>query len=121
MIEVALGGAAGAVLRHLVNIGALRLLGSGFPFGTLAVNVAGSFLMGCLVVALAHLGGTRFSPLLATGFLGGFTTFSSFALDTLVLWERGQHVLAAGYGLASVGLSLAAIVAGLHLARGLLA
>ena len=118
---VALGGAAGSALRYLASIGALRLVGSGFPYATLFVNVVGSFLMGLLVVALVERGGGRFAPLVLTGVLGGFTTFSAFSLDTLALVEKGQGALAATYVVASVGLSLVAIVAGLALGRGFLA
>ena len=109
----------GAVARYLTGVAALRLMGPGFPWGTLAVNVAGSFAMGVLVVVLAQLSATRLAPLLMTGLLGGFTTFSAFSLDALTIWERGQGALAAGYVAASVLLSLAAIVAGLTLARSL--
>ena len=119
LIQVALGGAIGATLRHLSGIAAVRLIGHGFPWGTLFVNVAGSLLMGLLVVALARHGGTRFSPLLATGILGGFTTFSTFSLDTLTLYERGDAAAAGAYVVASLVLSLAAIAAGLWLARAL--
>ncbi|MEZ5912539.1 MAG: fluoride efflux transporter CrcB [Paracoccaceae bacterium] len=121
LIHVALGGALGAMARYLTNVGAMRLFGPGFPVGTLAVNIVGSFLMGVLVVVLALKGGTRLAPLLMTGFLGGFTTFSAFSLDAVSLWERGQGGAAAVYVMASVVLSLAAIVAGLYVARGLLA
>lgn len=117
LFQVALGGALGASGRYLTGVAALRLMGPGFPWGTLVVNVIGSFLMGVLVVALAHLSATRFAPLLMTGLLGGFTTFSAFSLDALTLWERGQHAAAAGYVVASVILSLVAITAGLALAR----
>ena len=118
--QVALGGAIGASLRFLTNVGALRLFGPGFPMGTLIVNVLGSFVMGVLVVVLAKKGGTHLAPLLMTGILGGFTTFSAFSLDALTLWERGQHGLAFGYVAASVILSLAAIAAGLYVARNLI-
>jgi len=119
LLQVAFGGAIGAAARYLVGVGTLRLMGTGFPWGTLAVNIAGSFLMGVLVVVLAHKdGGTRLAPLLMTGMLGGFTTFSAFSLDALTLWERGTHALAVFYVLASVVLSLAAIMAGLGLTRG---
>jgi CrcB protein len=121
LFQVALGGALGASGRYLTGVAAMRLMGPGFPWATLAVNVIGSFLMGVLVVAMAHLSATRFAPLLMTGLLGGFTTFSAFSLDALTLWERGQHSLAAAYVLASILLSLAAIVAGLTLARSLVA
>jgi CrcB protein len=117
LLQVAAGGAIGASARHLVNIGSGRLFGTGFPIGTLIVNVLGSFLMGVLVVMLAHKGGLKMAPFLMTGILGGFTTFSAFSLDALTLWERGQPGLAALYVAASVLLSLAAIALALHLFR----
>jgi CrcB protein len=92
---VALGGAAGCVLRHVTVVGAARVFGTGFPWGTLAVNVLGSFAMGLLFVWLTSRGLMRVSPLLLAGLLGGFTTFSAYSLDTLLLWERGQAALAA--------------------------
>lgn len=118
--QVALGGAIGASLRYLTNVGAMRLFGPGFPMGTLIVNVLGSFVMGVIVVMLAKRGGNHLAPLLMTGILGGFTTFSAFSLDALTLWERGQQGLAFGYVTASVILSLAAIAAGLFVARNLI-
>lgn len=121
LIQVALGGALGASARYLVNAGTMRLLGPGFPWATVAVNVAGSFLMGVIVVVLAHREAMRLAPFLMTGMLGGFTTFSAFSLDALTLWERGQTGLAAAYVLGSVALSLLGIVAGLAVARGLYA
>ncbi len=118
LLQVALGGAIGASARYLTSVGTMRLIGPGFPWATLAVNVAGSFLMGALVVVLAREGGTRtFGPFLMTGVLGGFTTFSAFSLDAMTLWERGQAGLATAYVLASVVLSLMAIVAGMALLR----
>jgi len=117
LIQVALGGALGASARYLTSVAAMRLVGPGFPWATLAVNILGSFLMGVLVVVLAREGGTRAAPFLMTGLLGGFTTFSAFSLDALTLWERGQGGLAALYVTASVGLSLAAIVLGLATMR----
>lgn len=116
---VALGGAVGASARYLTGAAALRLMGPGFPWGTLVVNVLGSFLMGVLVVALAQLQTTRLSPFLMTGLLGGFTTFSAFSLDAVSLWERGAVAQAVSYVAASVVLSLTALVAGLFLARSL--
>jgi CrcB protein len=77
--------------------------------------------MGALVVVLGQLSANRFAPLLMTGVLGGFTTFSAFSLDAVTLWERGETVPAAGYVMASVALSLAALVAGLTVARSLAA
>ncbi|MCB2116913.1 MAG: fluoride efflux transporter CrcB [Rhodobacteraceae bacterium] len=118
LLQVALGGALGASARYLVNVSAIRLLGPGFPWATLLVNVAGSFLMGALVVVLAHKDATRLAPLLMTGVLGGFTTFSAFSLDALTLWERGQTGPATLYVVGSVVLSLVAIALGMAAARG---
>lgn len=117
LLQVAAGGAFGAVLRYLTGLGAMRLIGPGFPWGTLVVNIVGSFAMGVVVVVLAHLSATRLVPLVMTGFLGGFTTFSAFSLDAASLYERGDVGLAAGYVIASVVLSIAALCAGLLLAR----
>lgn len=116
-IQVALGGAIGASARYGVNILAGRLL-PGFPLGTLIANVLGCFAMGVLASLLALRGGQGWAPFLLTGLLGGFTTFSAFTLDTMTLWERGAGVSAAGYVLASVILSLLAVMAGLALGRG---
>jgi len=121
LMQVALGGAIGASGRYMTNVGATRLFGHGFPYGTLVVNIIGSFAMGALIVVLAHVSGTRFAPFLMTGVLGGFTTFSAFSLDAVTLYERGQVGLAAGYVTASVVLSLAALGLGLLAARGIFA
>ena len=120
LAQVALGGALGACGRYLTGVAAVRIMGHGFPWGTLAVNMIGSFLMGVLVVVLAHTSATRMAPFLITGVLGGFTTFSAFSLDALTLYERGQVGLAAGYVVASVGLALAGIVLGLMAARAVM-
>ena len=118
ILLVFLGGGAGATLRHGVNVASLRWLGPGWPFGTFAVNVAGSFAMGLLVGWLARHGGSNELRLtFATGLLGGFTTFSAFSIDALTLWERGGLGGAVLYVLASVGLSLVAALAGLGLTR----
>jgi CrcB protein len=121
VILVALGGALGSVCRHLVGVASLRLLGPGFPWGTLAVNVVGSFLMGAFVALLAlRFGGSNQLRLfVAVGFLGGFTTLSSFSLDAYSLWERGATIPAAAYVAGSVVLSLAGLVAGLSIVRTL--
>jgi CrcB protein len=118
LLGVALGGALGASARYLVNVAMPRLLGHGFPYATMVVNIAGSALMGVLVVVLAQKSGTRFAPFLMTGVLGGFTTFSAFSLDAISLWERGQGTAAFVYVAGSVLLSLAALFAGMMLARG---
>ena len=117
ILQVALGGAVGAVLRYLTNVGAKQAFGPGYPYGTLIVNIVGSFLMGFLVVILARKGGNHLAPFLMTGVLGGFTTFSAFSLDTLAIWERGEPVSAFIYVAVSGLVSLAAIVAGLYVAR----
>lgn len=108
LLQVALGGAIGSVLRYLAAVAI------GAPIATLAVNVAGSFAIGWLVVTLASRG--ALSPLLMTGLLGGFTTFSAFSLDAMKLWQSGQGPQAALYVTASVALSLAAVAAGAALA-----
>lgn len=121
-ILVFLGAGCGGVLRYGTVLLAARLLGPSFPWGTLIVNVAGSFLMGMLAAALVRAGSglsqeTRL--LLGTGALGGFTTFSAFSLDAVALWERGAPGLAVAYVGGSVLLSITALVAGLALVRGL--
>jgi CrcB protein len=110
---VALGGAAGSVLRYLVSMAGLALFGAGFPWGTLAVNVIGSAVIGALVAAGLD-GQARY--LLITGLLGGFTTFSAFSIDTVSLWARAP-ALAVLYVAVSVGLSIAACAAGFWLLR----
>ena len=117
---VALGGAIGAVLRYLTGVLTLRLLGPGFPWATLCVNVLGSFIMGCVVIWMAERDALRFAPFVMTGVLGGFTTFSAFSLDAVALAQRGQIALAAIYVSASVGAGLLALIAGMGLAKGVL-
>ncbi|MEM8812746.1 MAG: fluoride efflux transporter CrcB [Pseudomonadota bacterium] len=119
---VAAGGAIGASCRHLVGVAAFKLIGPGFPFGTLIANVVGCFAMGVLVemLALKFHAGQEIRLFLATGLLGGFTTFSAFSLDFATLVERGHAVQAGSYLLASVFLSILALFAGLHLTRSIL-
>lgn len=121
LLSVAAGGAIGALARYLTNTTVMRIVGPGFPWGTVVANVAGSFLMGVLVVVLAHKGGMRFAPFLMTGVLGGFTTFSAFSLDTMTLIERGASAQAGAYVLGSVVLSVTALAVGMVLARGIVA
>ena len=120
-LTVFIGAGIGGALRHGVNLGALRLFGSGFPYGTLIVNVAGSLAMGLLIglFALKADPGQHWRLFLTTGLLGGFTTFSTFSLDTILLFQRGQTMLAVLYILVSVAVSLIALLAGLALVRGL--
>ena len=123
LLLVCAGGAIGAGLRHLVNTGAVRLFGHGFPLGTLVVNVIGSFLMGLLIEALAlrYGGSPDLRAFLAVGLLGGLTTFSSFSLDFAVLLQRGEHVIAALYVTASVVTAILALFAGLAAGRAVFA
>jgi CrcB protein len=122
LLAIALGGAVGAVGRHFAAAKIAALLGHGFPFGTLAVNVVGSFVMGALVetMALAWSPSAEMRAFLTVGILGAFTTFSTFSLDVAVLVERGQSLNAAIYIIVSVSLSVAGLFAGLHLFRQLL-
>ena len=119
LLVVAAGGMVGAVLRYLVNIGAMRIAGPGFPLGTMIVNVAGSFAMGALVAAMAlswHASQeTRL--FLAVGLLGSFTTFSTFSLDVYTLFERGAYGPLTLYVFGSFGLSLFGLVLGLAVVR----
>ena len=119
LVIVAAGGAVGASLRHLTGLAAIRLLGVNFPWGTLAVNIVGSFAMGVFIELLARRFGAsnELRLFVATGLLGGFTTFSAFSLDVAVLWERGAAGTAAGYVLVSVIGAILALFAGLWVAR----
>ena len=116
---VFLGAGIGGALRHGVNVGAARLLGFGFPFGILIVNIAGSFAMGALAGYFAYRTGIsqHWRLFLTTGVLGGFTTFSAFSLDTALLIERNAFAQAAIYVGASVLVSLIAVFAGLAVFR----
>lgn len=119
---VALGGAIGASLRHLSGVVALRLMGPGFPWGTMFVNVLGSLAMGLFIGWLVKKAGVsnELRLFVATGILGGFTTFSAFSLDVVNLFERGEMASAAGYIVGSVLLSVTAVFAGLWFARAIL-
>lgn len=110
-----LGGGLGSLLRWLTGLAMLRLFGPHFPFGTLTVNIVGCFVMGLLfrILPVQEQGVDGWRLLLMTGLLGGYTTFSAFALDTAALWMRNEPGLAAGYLAASVLLSLAGVAAGL--------
>jgi len=108
-------------MRHLIGLSALRLLGPGFPWGTIVVNVFGSLIMGIFIALLGRKlqVNNEVRLLVATGFLGGFTTFSAFSLDVAVMWERGASTTAFIYIIASVVLSITAVFAGLWLVRSL--
>lgn len=120
LLLVVIGGGIGAGIRHLANIGALRLVGANYPWGTIAINIVGSFAMGLFIATLMRRGGsTELRLFVATGILGGFTTFSAFSLDFATLWERGATLPAFGYALASVIGAIIALFLGLWLARSL--
>ncbi len=121
LLQVALGGAIGASARYLTNVSVTRWMGHGYPWGTMVVNILGSFLMGVLVVVLAKKGGTSYAPLLMIGLLGGYTTFSAFSLDVLTLYERGEFWQAGAYVAATLVLGLGAIVAGILVTRAVMA
>lgn len=117
LLFVAVGGGLGATLHHLVGIAAIRIMGVGFPWGTLTVNVLGSFTMRLLVAILARFdpdnGAREIRLFVGVGVLGGFTTFSSFSLDAGVLFAGGQGQIVAVYVAVSVVLGLLALFAGL--------
>lgn len=116
---VALGGAIGATLRYGINLGSAHYLGQGYPWGTLIVNITGSFLMGIMIAKFVQM--QNISPeikaLCTTGILGAFTTFSTFSLDFVTLWERGVCLQALIYLLLSIILSIFALVIGLWIMR----
>jgi len=124
LLLVAAGGAAGSVARYLTGLAAGRWTALAWPWGTLAVNILGGFLMGLLVGVLAYRGGAdqeKLRLLIGVGFLGGFTTFSAFTLETALMIERREIGQAFGYAGLSVTLALAALFAGMMLARRLAA
>ena len=122
-IAVAAGGMIGAVLRYAVVIATTKIVGHGFPYGTLVVNVAGSFLMGSLVEAMAQSWtiSSELRLFLVVGLLGSFTTFSTFSLDVYILYERQAYAAMSAYALGSFALSLFGLVVGLSLTRRLMA
>ncbi|MBR0691806.1 fluoride efflux transporter CrcB [Bradyrhizobium lablabi] len=119
LAAVAVGGALGSLARYLVAIGVARLLGSDFPWGTLIINVSGSFLIGVLVESFALMWNVSQAVrvFLVVGICGGFTTFSTFSLDAIVLMQRGELWSAGAYIAASVVLSIFALFGALHLVR----
>lgn len=123
ILAIAVGGALGSVARYVMAGQVSRWAGGDFPWGVLAVNVVGSFVMGLLVelTALRWSVSPELRALLLVGVLGGFTTFSSFSLDAALLIERGAWGPALGYVLGSVALSIGGLFAGLWIMRGALA
>ncbi len=119
ILVVAVGGALGSVARYLVGIGSGHLLGSDFPWGTLIINVAGSFLIGLFtgLFALKWDLSQASRVFLIVGICGGFTTFSTFSLDAYYLIERGEVIAAVAYMIVSVVLSVSALISAMHLVR----
>jgi len=123
LLAVFFGGGLGSLSRHFVTLAGARLLGEGFPYGTLCVNVLGSLLIGIVMEgsALKWDMPLEIRALLVTGFLGGFTTFSAFSLDFFRLWHTAGASSAVLYAAGSVILSLLAVFAGAYLMRGVMA
>lgn len=121
VLSIAVGGAIGSVLRHFAGKGALVLLGSGFPYGTLFVNVVGSFVMGVSIALFANVlnPSQEWRAFVTVGLLGGFTTFSTFSLDVVTLYERGEMGAAALYVALSLIVSVSALFAGMLIVRSL--
>ena len=119
LVMVALGGAAGSVGRYLMTMGAHRLLGDSFPYGTLAVNAVGCFAIGLLTTAVLppNVPQHPLRLLLVTGFLGGFTTFSALGIETFSLFEKNQPLYGALNVAANLLLGMVAVVGGWMLGR----
>ncbi len=113
------GAGIGGALRHGVNIAAAKIFGLGFPYGTLIVNVTGSFVMGLFAGYFAYRSGVpqHVRLFLTTGILGGFTTFSTFSLDAALLIERHAFAMAAAYAIGSIAAGVAALFFGLAVFR----
>lgn len=123
ILLVFIGAGIGGVLRHLINLASARVLGADFPWGTLIINVTGSAVMGVIAGWLAFKAGANWTQqarlFVMTGVLGGYTTFSAFSLDAMLLWERGAAGAALAYVLASVALSILGLFGGLQIMRSL--
>ncbi len=121
LIAVALGGALGSLLRYFVASAIQTPASAGFPWGIFVVNISGGFLMGVIVElsALKLNLAPELRTFLTVGILGGYTTFSTFSLDSVLLLQRGAYASAAAYIVGSTVLSIAALFAGLYLVRGL--
>ena len=123
LIIVFIGGGLGASLRHLINQACQRFFAIEFPTGIMLINISGSILMGVAAGYFAFKASESWSDtarlFLTTGVLGGYTTFSAFSLDAMLLWERGEPGLAVAYVLGSVVLSIIGLAAGFGIVRAL--
>ena len=121
ILAVAAGGALGAVGRFLLTFGAGHFFGHGFPFGTVIVNVLGSFVLGMLIESSTSAWSlsAEVRAFLVVGFLGAFTTFSTFSLDAVTLWTRGDFALAGLYTVGSVLFAILGFLAGMFLTKAL--
>ncbi len=119
LAAVAAGGGLGAAFRHLLGVAMTRWLGSGYPWGTYAANILGALLMGSFIALMLRfeLRDPHIRAFLTTGLLGGFTTFSTFSLEVVLLVERNQHFLALFYALSSVALCVGGVFLMLWLLR----
>lgn len=118
-LAIALGGALGSMARYATGVYVGRWLGTAFPWGTLLINIVGSFLIGAFAesFALRWDAGQSTRVFLVVGICGGYTTFSTFSLDIVTLLNRGEALVAGAYMIASVALGLSALYAGLHTMR----
>jgi CrcB protein len=115
---LSVGGSVGVNARYWLGVAITRSIGARFPWATLAINVTGSFAIGLLTVLLSRwLPHPHARLLVVVGFLGGYTTFSSFSLEAMTLWERGETWSFFGYVLGSVVAGLAAVVLGAAVGR----
>ncbi len=120
VVVLSVGGSLGVNARYWLGVWISGFAGPRFPWATFVINVSGSFAIGFLTFGLARwLPHPNLRLLLLTGFLGGYTTFSTFEYDLLALWERGEHRMAAANLFGSVGLGFAAVLLGTALARGI--
>jgi fluoride exporter len=118
---IALGAVVGAIARYVISVYAAKSFASSFPYGTLLINISGSFVLGFFLILTSEriFVDSRWRLLIATGFCGSFTTFSSYAFETFALFERGQWLLVASNVISSTLLCLASVLAGGALARWL--
>ncbi|WP_406699873.1 fluoride efflux transporter CrcB [Singulisphaera sp. Ch08] len=120
ILVLTVGGAIGVNARHFVGIWVRNWAGHHFPWGTFLINVSGSFAIGFLAMALERwLPSPRLRLLIVTGFLGGYTTFSSYMMESMLLWERGEMFRACAYFVGSAAAGLLAVIIGMAFGRSI--